>query len=221
MFLVPFATSGIDLGERFVAIVAAEGAGSHAWLHAAALNVGPLASRNIADLIQLLSVLHGTTPGLIETAGRHNVAKEAEPWFGEARSGFAAERDYLARLAVAAGPPPGTPGETATTAALLAQRGAIDMIARSDRIGCAMGAAAALVLDWMAIRAALDTAADRLGVAPPPLALPGEEAAIRMIAALPPRERLDRTLSFGARQLLGHHQGLLDLAETRAGARES
>ena len=221
MHLAPIsAADGTEFGERFVAIVAAEGAGTHAWLHAAPLNAGPLASRNIADLIQLLSLLHGTAPGLLEIVSGQNVLREADPWFGEALGGFAAERAYLSRLAVAAGPPPGTPGESATTAALIVQRGALDMIARSDRVGCALGAATALTLDWMAIRAALDTAAARLGITAPPFGLPDEETVVQLIAALPPRERLDRTLAFGARQLLGHHHGLLDLAEARASARD-
>ena len=85
--------------------------------------------------------------------------------------------------------------------------------------GCALGAAAALMLDWMPIRAALDTAAARLGVTPPPFGMPGEEAVAETLSLLSPRERLDRSLAFGARQVLQHHHGLLDLLETRAGAR--
>lgn len=207
-------------GEFVVSLVGSEGSGTHAWLHSAALNAGPLASRNIADLLQLVGLLHGPHPDLIETVAEQNLACEADMWLAEASAGFADERDYIARLAVAAGPPPGTPGEAATVGALLAQRQALQMIARSDRFGCALGAAAALMLDWMPIRAALDTAAARLGVIPPPFGMPGAEAVAQTLSLLSPRERLDRSLAFGARQVLQHHHGLLDLLETRAGARE-
>lgn len=206
-------------GELVVALVASEGSGMHPWLHSAALNAGPLASRNVADLVQLLNLLHGTYPGLFETVAERNLATEVDMWLGEACAGFADERDYLTRLAVAAGPPPGTPGETATMGALLAQRQALQMIARSDRFGCALGAAAALMLDWMPIRATLDTAAERLGVTPPPFGMPDERSTAEILSQLAPRPRLDRSLAFGARQVLEHHRGLLDLLETRAGAR--
>lgn len=208
-------------GELVVALVASEGSGGHPWLHSAELNAGPLASRNMADLLQLIGLLHGSHPGLLETVAEQNLASEADMWLGEACAGFADERDYIARLAVAAGPPPGTPGEATTVSALLAQRGALQMIGRSDRFGCALGAAAALMLDWIPIRATLDTAAARLGVTPPPFGMPGEAAVAETLALLSPRERLDRSLAFGARQVLQHHHGLLDLLQTRAGARES
>ncbi len=216
----PINDDGPATGDLLVSLVAGEGAGNHSWLHSAALNAGPLASRNIADLLQLVGLLHGSYPSLIETVAEQNLATELDMWLGEAGAGFADERDYIARLAVAAGPPPGTPGEAATVAAMLAQRQALHMIARSDRFGCAIGAAAALMLDWMPIRATLDTAAARLGVTPPPFGMPGELAVAETLSLLSPRQRLDRSLAFGARQVLQHHHGLLDLLETRAGARE-
>lgn len=206
-------------GSLLVSLVAGEGSGSHAWLHSAELNAGPEATRNMADMLHLLSLLHGTQPGLIEASAERNVVPEADNWFLGAIAGFAAERAYMAQLIVAAGPAPSTPGEAATVAAVLAQRHALDTIAHSDRFGCALGATAGLLLDWMPIRAALDTAAERLGVDPAPIELPTEEETSALLAALPPRPRLDRTLSFGARQLLVHHQCMMDLLETRASAR--
>ena len=93
------------------------------------------------------------------------------------------------------------------------------MIAASDRFGCALGGAAALVLDWQSIRAVLDTAANRIGIPVPPSGMPDEAATAAVLGTLHDQPRLDRTLSFGARQLLLQHRGLWDLLESRAAAR--
>lgn len=207
-------------GALLVSLAAGEGCASHAWLHSAALNAGTQATRNMADMLHLLSVLHGRSPGMIEVAAAQNVWPGADNWLHAIARGFATERNYLARLTVAAGPVPSTASEAATLSAVLAQRQALETLARSDRFGCAIGAVCGLVLDWQAWRAALDTAADRLGVEVPRLALPDEDVCAAIIDALPDRPRLDRTLTFGARQLLVQHSGLLDLLEARAGARE-
>lgn len=209
-----------DRGSLLIAIVAGEGSGAHPWLHSAELNAGPAATRNMADLLHLLSLLHAAQPCLAETVAAQNVWPGADAWLLAACAGFAVERDYLAQLIVAAGPVPSTPGEAATVAAVLAQRQALATIGRSDRFGCAIGAFAALLLDWQPIRATLDTAAYRLGVAPSPVTLPGEAETAALLDGLPEQPRLARTLAFGARQLLTHHQCLWELLELRAGARE-
>ena len=221
MHFAPITPASIDRGGLLLSIVAGEGSAAHGWLHAAALNVGPFANRNLADMLHLFSMLHGATPSLIETVASQNVWGEGDDWLLGASAGFAVERDYLAQLIVAAGPVPSTPGETATVAAVLAQRQALDTLARSDRFGCAIGLAAALLLDWQPIRATLDTAAYRLGIAPAPMVLPDEQETCALIQNIPDRPRLERTLAFGARQLLIHHQCLWELLEARATARES
>jgi len=219
---MPYAALGsetVTFGEMLASLVSHEGSASHAYAYGPALNSGSHATRNLADAIHLLSSLHGTHPGLLDLAADHNLIVEVDGWFLEATSGFAAERAYLAQLSVAAGPVPSTPGESETAAVLLSQRHALEMIAKSERFGCTLGAAAGLVLDWHGVRATLDVAAERLGVAIAPSLLPSEEKTSAMLAMLPDHQRLDRTLSFGARQLLLQHTGLWDLLETRAHAR--
>ncbi|MEX6641314.1 hypothetical protein V2A36_33310, partial [Pseudomonas aeruginosa] len=80
-------------------------------------------------------------------------------------SGFADERTYLAHLTAAVGPLPSTPGQAESESALVGERHALEMLARSERRGCATGAVAALLYDWRAIRRVLDVAAERFGVA--------------------------------------------------------
>jgi len=210
----------LDRSGLLTSLVAGEGSATHAWLHSAELNAGHLANRNMSDLLHLLTMLHGPQPGLIEMVAEHNVWPGADSWLAEAIRGFASERGNLGSLIVAAGPAPSTPGEAASVSAILAQRQAMATIARSDRFGCAIGAVAGLLLDWMPIRATLETAAARLNVSFNPSRLPSEDSTADLLAALPSQPRLERTLVFGARQILLHHQCLLDLLATRAGARE-
>jgi hypothetical protein len=165
-------------------------------------------------------MLHGPQPGLIEISGEHNVAPQAVNWLREAAAGFAGERHYLTQLIVAVGPAPSTPGEAETASVILDQRRALEMIACSERFGCALGAVVGLVFDWEAMRSVLDVAALRLGISPASWMLPSEEATGMMLESLPDYPRLDRALCFGGRQLLAQHRGLWDVLEARAAARE-
>jgi hypothetical protein len=219
---MPFAlieTASDDLGEMLMSLAAAEGSAGHPYTHSFELNADPLATRNLADVLHLLSFLHGAHPGLLEFAALRNVAPEADGWFRQAVEGFAVERAYLAQLIVVAGPAPSTHGEADTAQAVLGQRQALETMAASDRFGCAIGAVAALLFDWQSIRAVLDTAAVRIGINVPPSELPDDRTTSAMLNALPPHPRLDRALAFGARQLLVQHHGLWDLLEARARAR--
>lgn len=207
-----------DHASMLITLAAGEGCASHGWLHAPELNAGPQATRNLSDLLHLLSVLHGQ-PSLVDLAAQQNVWTGADAWFAAAVEGFGIERDYIARLTVAAGPAPASPAQANTLSTVLSQAQALETIARSDRFGCAIGAVCGLLFDWQGIRAMLDTAADRLGLHAAPMALPDEAATAAMLDAIPERPRLDRTLSFGARQVHVQHCGLLDLLQTRAEAR--
>jgi hypothetical protein len=219
MSFVALQTAPADFGEMLVGLAAAEGSASHPYTHSYELNADPLATRNLADVLHLLSMLHGPQPGLIELAAERNVLPEANDWFRHAAAGFANERHYLTQLIVAAGPSPSTPGEADTAAVILDLRRAMDTIVCSDRFGCGIGAIVALILDWQAIRAVLDTAAARIGIHAPASQLPTEAATAHVLASLPPHPRLDRSLSFGARQMLIQHRGIWDLLEARKDAR--
>ena len=210
-----------DLVAMLMDLACAEGTASHAYTHSFELNAAPVATRNMADALHLLSVLHCHPPGLVERAAERNVLQQADSWFRAAADGFAAERRFLTRLIVAAGPVPSTPGETETMAAITAQRHALDTIAASDRFGCALGAVAALLLDWQAVRAVLDMAAERMVLPAAPCLLPDEGMTAALLASIPDAPRLERTLAFGARQYLIQHRCLRDVLEARASAREA
>lgn len=198
--------------ETVRALVAADGSATHPLV--TRLSQPRAAIRDVTDLVHSLCALHGSHPGVIDLAGERAEPAFAE-WLGDAGRTFAVERALLARLVAAAGPLPSTPGQAMSEAAILGQRHALAMLARSDRQGCALGAAAALALDWSAVHGLLSATAERFGLTPP------EPYHVHLpdIAAAP--APLARALAFGAQQLLAQHRGLWDLLEARASARDA
>ena len=193
------------------ALVAADGSATHPWVQR--LSQPRPAIRDITDLVHSLCSLHGSHPGVIDLAGERADSAFA-PWLAEVADHFAAERALLARIVAAAGPLPSTPGQAMSEAAIVGQRHALAMLARSDRHGCAVGAAAALALDWAAIHGLLAATAERFGLDP---CSPYAATLPEVDAAAP----LARALAFGAQQLLAQHRGLWDLLEARASARDA
>jgi len=200
-------------------LVAAEGSAQHHYLSEPSLSVGRNATRNLADVIHHLSLLHGRQPGVVDHAAHHTAHPAVRGWLLDATAGFVRERTVLTKLAVAIGPLPSTPGQNETESAVLAQQHALEMLAQSDRVGCAFGAAAALVLDWVAVRTVLDRAAHRLGVDVPESFLPNMVETNHAITALSDSVAVERAVSFGAKQLLAQHRGLWDLMAARQIAR--
>lgn len=215
---------GIGGGWDVIASLAASD-GSAGHPHLARLSRSGAAQRDLADAVHAICAVHGRTTDLFDEATRHRGdapgANGVVPaWIAVATDGFAAERAYLATLTAAAGPLPSTPGQAETDAALVAQRHAFDMLAHSDRAGCATGAAVALVIDWYAFRDAMDVAANRFGVTAPAMSLPDEIEVATIVATLSDSSALQRAMAFGAQQVFAQHRGLWDLLEARASARD-
>ncbi|HEX8238421.1 MAG TPA: hypothetical protein VF574_01640 [Allosphingosinicella sp.] len=207
--------TGVLLLER----LAEHGSAAHPYAASPQLLRTASAGRDLADLIHYLCVLHGRYPGLIDHAAARVTEPEARAWLTNATYAFAGERAYLARLAVAAGPVPSTPGGGGTDAAVLGQRHAMETLALSERRGCALGAAMALVLDWALIRNCLDSAAVRFGVDSPAYPAAEPEAIVRLADDYGASAPVQRALLFGAQQILVQHHGLWDLLEARQQAR--
>lgn len=199
----------------------AEGCSRHPHLAALLTASGASASRDLADAVHLLCAVHGRHPGLTDLAHAGCQPGEVRDWLRDAADGFDRERLYLVRLTSAIGPMPSTPGAMQTENALLAQRHAIETLAKSERRGCALGAATALVEDWRSLRPLLDHAADRSGIECPTCTLPDHDSVMRAVAAGADGVASERALGFGAEQLLVQHRGLLDLMEARAASREA
>jgi hypothetical protein len=180
---------------------------------------GPSANRDLADCVHLFCSIYGRYPGLIEIALNNCPAGPVRDWLREASDAYERERLYLVRLTSSVGPLPSTPGSAETEATLVNQRHAIETLAKSERNGCALGAATALMADWPAVRAALDRAADRIGMQKPALLLPDTDSIVRVIGEGTEGLASERALGFGGEQLLLQNRGLFDLLEARAAAR--
>lgn len=205
--------------EAQFARVASAGSARHPQLLALLASSGPSSARDLADAVHLLCALYGRHPGLIDMALKSCPKGPTHDWLAEAAEAFERERLYLVRLTSAVGPQPSTAGGAQTEAALLAQRHALDTLATSERSGCALGAATALVEDWRSVRRLLDRASHRAGIDVPGSTLPDEESVARAIQSGADTPGAERALAFGAEQLLLQHRGLFDLLEARAQAR--
>jgi hypothetical protein len=210
--------SGIS--ELLSSLVSAEGSGSHSYPMSSLL-ASDHTVRDLSDAAHLLCMLHGRYPGVIDYASARVVHPVARTFIYRAAPGFAAERAFLTRLVVAAGPIPSTLGQAQSEATVANQTHALATLAQSERNGTAIGAAVALVLDWRPIRRILDAAAQRFGIQVPPLDLPGLSETLDVAAQAAETPGIERAMAFGAQQLLAQHRGLWDLLETREGARRN
>jgi hypothetical protein len=200
------------------ALSASDGSATHPYLRKLALNLEPL--RDLADAAHFLCMLHGRHPGVVDHALEHAHQPAERGWMEVTAEAFATERAYLVRIVAAAGPLPSTPGQAESEAALHAQVHALDMLAQSDRTGCATGAAVALVLDWTVIRRVLDAAAERLSLTPARFDLPLPEETVTVVDTLARDMPVERAMLFGAQQVFAQHRALFDLLEARASARD-
>lgn len=209
----------VSVADAQLARVAAEGSARHNYLNALLEASGRDSGRDTADAVHLLCSLHGRYPGLIELALQRCPKGVSQEWLMRASDAFERERLYVVRLTAAVGPLPSTPGAAATESSLVAARHALETLAMSEREGCALGAATALVGDWWPIRRLLDRAATRVGIESPAPSLPDEASVLAVIEQGAATPASARALSFGGEQLLLQHRALFDLLEARAEAR--
>jgi len=208
-----------DISQVVEALIAADGTAGHAHASSARAGIGRdavLTLPDLADAAHYLCLLHGRHPGVIDHAATRSADNAARAWLVQAADAFARERAYLAQVTVAVGPVPSTAGQSDCEAIVSQQRHALDMLAQSDRRGCAMGAAVALLLDWQAVRHVLDMAAIRSGLEPHPYNLPDRASTFNVARAIGGDDATDRAIQFGARQMLSQQRGLWDLLQARA-----
>ncbi|KKW90061.1 MULTISPECIES: DUF6975 family protein [Sphingobium] len=211
-----------DVSQILEAVVAADGTAGHGYASGAHVSFGPNATLTLADLADMayyLCLLHGRHPGVIDHAATRSADNAARSWLVQATDAFARERAYLTQVTVAVGPAPSTAGQSDCETVVSQQRHALDMLAQSDRRGCAMGAAMALVLDWRAVRHMLDIAAIRVGLEPHACDLPDRAETLAVAQAIGGDDTIDRAILFGGRQLLNQHRGLWDVLQARAQVR--
>ena len=209
----------VSVAAAQLARVAGGGSARHSHLLSLLEGTGPHSGRDLADAVHLLCSLHGRYPGLVEVALQRCAKGPVREWLARASDAFERERLYIVRLTSAVGPLPSTPGAAETEASLVAARHAIETLAMSEREGCALGAASALVCDWWPVRRLLDRAAARVGTEAPAPSLPDEASVVAIVDLATDTPGTARALAFGGEQLLLQHRALFDLLEARAEAR--
>ena len=217
--IAPVSGSHSSAADLLARLTDADGSAAHRYVACVDLLSGRFATRNLADAIHYLCTLHGRHPGVLDHAAGRSAHDGARGWLIKAVDGFAGERAALAKLVVAVGPLPSTPGQAESESAVNGQRHALDMLAQSDRDGCALGAALTLVLDWKAVRGVIDTIANRLGVEIAACTLPTRGETLAVADAVAISAGVERAMAFGAQQILGQHRGLWDLLDARQIAR--
>lgn len=197
--------------------------GSREHPHVAALldRASPARAVDLADAAHYLCLLHGRYPGLIDYAATRCANPLVGQWLTQACEGFVGERALLTRLTVAAGPITSTPGQDRCTPAIISLRSALNALSQSDRQGCALGAAFALVLDWQAVRAVLDLIAQRTGLDVRPSSLPIPENTMQIAQELSAESAVARAMGFGASQMLLQHRQFWDMLDERAAMRRA
>lgn len=206
-----------DTGS-IAALAIDDGIAGHALIRRLAMP--GVAGRDLADAVHAICSVHGRPNDLFEEAARRSVGELDARWIEAAADAFQLERSYLAHLMAAVGPLPSTPGQAESDAAFAGLRHTFDMLARSDRAGCATGAALALVIDWHAFRTILDAAALRAGSTIAATQLPDLAETGTIAAGHAASAAVRRAMAFGAQQTFAQHRGLCDVIEARAVARD-
>jgi hypothetical protein len=209
----------VSVAAAQLARVSGEGCARHPYLLSLLEGTGPHCARDLADAVHLLCSLHGRYPGLVEIALQRCAKGAVRDWLARASDAFERERLYLVRLTSAVGPLPSTPGAAETEAGLVAARHALETLAMSEREGCALGAATALVCDWWPVRRLLDRAAARAGTEAPAPSLPDEASVVAIVDQATDSPGAARALAFGGEQMILQHRALFDLLEARTEAR--
>jgi len=169
----------------------------------------------LADVAHFMCVSHGRQPGVIDHAATKIIEDGARDWLLKSINSFAAERSYLTKLTVSAGPMNSHNGQDKVSALLASQAKSFKMLATSDRAGCAAGAALAFAIDWHATRPLLDGVALLLGVEPPACSLPSKSEAEKLAETLAISPLVERAMHFGANQLLAQQRGLWKIVAAR------
>lgn len=209
-----------EAGPRFIRLVAEEGSASEELLQKGLADLRSLCPQFVSDVAHYLCVLHGRFPGLVDHAAHHTADPEARKWLLTVTDAFTAERAFLTRLTVAAGPVVSGATDENCAQAFAAQSHAFEMLGTSDRQGCSAGAAIAFIEDWLTIRYLLDAIAMKVGIDTPPSKFPTSDENAALVSQLAEKgSSVERALFFGAEQLIAQQRSFWKLMSARAEAR--
>ena len=169
----------------------------------------------LADIAHFMHISHGRHPGLVDYAAHKIVDDAARNWMIQAIDGMLGERAFLNRLTVTAGPIRRLTGQDKVNALVEGQAKNFQMLATSDRKGCAAGAAIAFVLDWHQTRPLFDIVAYQMGLEPTTTTLPSVAECAQFAERLDRGASYRRAMAFGADQTLAQQRCLWQLIVAR------
>ena len=211
-----------DVAAALDALVATSGSAGHPHVRRLAQVRADTPRELVADTLHYLCILHGRQPSLAEMAARLGDTLVPHGWLDGAAAAFATERAWISQLSVTAGAPPAEPGQISTEELVAGQRQALITLVRSDRRGCLLGAIAATLLDWEAVKEALASIGERVGV---PLARsaggwPARAETLAIIHKATGNEPLiGRAILFAAQQVVAQQRAFWDLLDARHAVR--
>jgi hypothetical protein len=184
-------------------MVDAAAAASRRHPHAARVAAAAADDPARVEAVHFFTLLHAERPSAAAAAA----AADPHRWVARFAEQFEEDRRWLARAAIA-GAAPSRSGLTRHELLVRSQREAMLTLAKSDRVGCALGAVSALAADWPAVRATL--------AQQPPREIDPRIVDSLEAAAMSPAAR--RAIGFGVAQMLAVHRTLWDLLEARQAA---
>lgn len=218
--LLPVSSAGAEDTDSVRAIAdLVQGTGTACHPHALRLiEMGRHAPREIvADTLHFLGLIHGRKPSLFEVIAEAPLNRKLPDWIRDAAVAAAGDRALLGQMVVAAGPVPSLGRQIQAEEAAGGTRRAFLTLARSDRFGCALGAGAALALDWPAVQQVTQALARALRIESTRRPWPTQDSILASLGNLAEGDaRVSRALLFGARTLVSQNRTFWDLLETRA-----
>lgn len=168
-----------------------------------------------ADIAHFMNISHGGYPGIIEHAASKITDNAARKWLVDAIDAMLSERTFLNRLTVTAGPIRRLRGQNELDALVLGLAKSFQMLATSDRKGCAAGTAIAFVIDWHQTRPLLDIVASEIGLTPSRVEFPSVVECEQLVQNLDHDASYRRAMAFGAEQTLAQQRRLWQLIVAR------
>lgn len=169
----------------------------------------------LADIAHFMHISHGRYPGVVEYAAQKILDDAVRGWLIRAIDAMLVERAFLNMLTVTAGPIRRLASQDNINAVVDGQAKNFQMLATSDRKGCAFGAAIAFVLDWHQTRPLLDIVAHQMGLASPTVTLPSLAECVLLVQSEDRGDNFRRAMAFGAEQTLAQQRGLWRLVVAR------
>lgn len=176
---------------------------------------------DVADLAHALTVTHGGLPNIFDLASLRSDAQSLRNHLVTCSNSFQDWRRFLSALTSKAGPAPSLTDDAAHMVSLVQTKQGIQLLGESERKGCAIGAAFAMLNDWQIVLPESFKFAARLDIVEGIALPPRTSAIIEEMECLEPSAAELRAMSFGADQFYQLNDAFFRHLEARRKARKA